>query len=303
MMLNLSWLLLSPLLAPKFELGTRPQVIRVWNETELQHADLDDIFLCPKQTVSYLRKSSGWPKSDLYIDGRKCLRTSEIQAANSDRLECVAKVTGFTSELLSNLGLDAFITDGTLLGWFRHNGGQIPWDLDGDIGVLRSQCTQAVSDGGVEGISDIIKDKLPPGYFLYAIDEDHVVHSNPSGSEFKQCDVPELRVGSTVNDQWCHTDIYISIDDEDDICLRKGVCFKKDVLLPLKNSSLVEKFAVEVPARPEDVLAVLYRKHPGSAVESPLTGLGFMASLFSCLSLFCYVPDFYISCVQFVVEK
>ncbi|KAF4706658.1 hypothetical protein FOZ63_028628 [Perkinsus olseni] len=261
--MNLPWLLFSPFLAPEQGQVSRPQVIHVWNDTELLRADADNIFLCPKQSVSFFREASGWPATDLYVDARRCQRGRDVWNSNGDRLACVAKVTGVTTELLADIGLDDFLLDGSLLGWFRHKGGQIPWDLDGDTAVLRSQCEEVVGQSQGQAICDILREKLPHGYFLYAIDEDEVVHPDPRGSDFAGCDVPELRIGSTVNGQWCHTDIYMASDVDDEICFREEVCFRRDQVLPLRNESLVGRYPVKIPAQPEEVLSGLYKHHSG----------------------------------------
>ncbi|KAF4653012.1 hypothetical protein FOZ61_009263 [Perkinsus olseni] len=261
--MNLPWLLFSPFFAPEQGQVSRPQVIRVWNDTELLRADVDNIFLCPKQSVSFFREASGWPATDLYIDARRCQRGRDVWNSNGDRLACVAKVTGFTAELLADIGLDDFLLDGSLLGWVRHKGGQIPWDLDGDTAVLRSQCEEVAGRSQGQAICDILREKLPHGYFLYAIDEDEVVHPDPRGSDFAGCDVPELRIGSTVNGEWCHTDIYMASDVDDEICFREGVCFRRDQVLPLRNESLVGRYPVKIPAQPEEILSGLYKNHSG----------------------------------------
>ena len=30
-----------------------------------------------------------------------------------------------------------------MIGWYRHDGGAIPWDIDLDIGILESECIAA----------------------------------------------------------------------------------------------------------------------------------------------------------------
>lgn len=261
--MNFPWLLSTPFMTL---VEDRPQVIHVWDVAEPLRVEIDNIFLCPKYTISYFREISAWPNKDLHIDARRCQRARQVEIDNAKRLACVAKVTAFTTEFLDKLGFDAFLMHGSLLGWFRHNGGQIPWDLDGDTAVTRSQCEEVVSKK-YEGkaICDVLKENLPNDFSLYAIDIDEKVHDNCEGIQSVACDVPELRIGSTVDGQWCHADIFfLSTDDDNNrLCVPREACIGKDDIFPLRNASILESYPVKIPAHAEEVLSALYNGHFG----------------------------------------
>lgn len=59
-----------------------------------------------------------------------------------------------TDELMSKAGRDYFLTDGSLLGYCRHEGGFTPWDDDMDIMTPRENMNWLLSDEGRQHIAE-----------------------------------------------------------------------------------------------------------------------------------------------------
>eukprot|EP00438_Fugacium_kawagutii_P036690 Skav200922 [mRNA] locus=scaffold2433:192893:196702:+ [translate_table: standard] len=57
-----------------------------------------------------------------------------------DRLEALTEATHHTAAALRQVGIEAFLESAGLIGWLRHNGSQLPWDSDGDLGILVDEC-------------------------------------------------------------------------------------------------------------------------------------------------------------------
>mmetsp|Transcript_7129 Transcript_7129/g.5908 ORF Transcript_7129/g.5908 Transcript_7129/m.5908 type:complete len:90 (+) Transcript_7129:644-913(+) len=66
--------------------------------------------------------------------------------------------------------MPVFLIAGSLLGWYRHNQSQIPWDLDSDVGLMRDDCDAAFKryGGDYDNILDLLEDKMGPGYHIAA---------------------------------------------------------------------------------------------------------------------------------------
>ena len=66
-----------------------------------------------------------------------------------ERLEYLVGTANATVAALNAVGLQAFIDAGSLLGWYRHDGKPIPWDIDVDIGILGDECRSKFPDQSV----------------------------------------------------------------------------------------------------------------------------------------------------------
>ena len=74
-----------------------------------------------------------------------------------------------TDELMSKVGRDYFLTDGSLLGYCRHEGGFTPWDDDMDVMTPRENVDWLLSDEGRQHIAE-------HGLELYELGKYHKVH-------------------------------------------------------------------------------------------------------------------------------
>eukprot|EP00933_Yihiella_yeosuensis_P001566 TRINITY_DN1025_c0_g2_i1.p1 TRINITY_DN1025_c0_g2~~TRINITY_DN1025_c0_g2_i1.p1 ORF type:complete len:408 (+),score=68.51 TRINITY_DN1025_c0_g2_i1:34-1224(+) len=64
----------------------------------------------------------------------------------SERLEALTQTIDATSRALGMVGIPAFLESASLIGWMRHNGGQLPWDTDGDVGMMVEDCKKSGAD-------------------------------------------------------------------------------------------------------------------------------------------------------------
>lgn len=64
------------------------------------------------------------------------------QMSQRDRLDALDVTIHGAAKALRKVGLRPFLESASLIGWMRH-GGQIPWDTDGDLGILRDECLAA----------------------------------------------------------------------------------------------------------------------------------------------------------------
>eukprot|EP00429_Kryptoperidinium_foliaceum_P028514 CAMPEP_0176138644 /NCGR_PEP_ID=MMETSP0120_2-20121206/70429_1 /TAXON_ID=160619 /ORGANISM="Kryptoperidinium foliaceum, Strain CCMP 1326" /LENGTH=70 /DNA_ID=CAMNT_0017474591 /DNA_START=1 /DNA_END=210 /DNA_ORIENTATION=+ len=59
-----------------------------------------------------------------------------------DRLAGITEAYRGTVEALQKLGMNAFLESSSLIGLLRHNG-HMPWEVDGDVGVIEAECRAA----------------------------------------------------------------------------------------------------------------------------------------------------------------
>ena len=81
-----------------------------------------------------------------------------------ERLDAIFGTLNATITVMQALDLPVFLDSGTLLGWFRHNGSIIPWDIDGDVGTLAEECIRKYPDQLY--LEKKIGELLPPPYEL-----------------------------------------------------------------------------------------------------------------------------------------
>eukprot|EP00927_Polykrikos_kofoidii_P003656 TRINITY_DN11474_c0_g4_i1.p1 TRINITY_DN11474_c0_g4~~TRINITY_DN11474_c0_g4_i1.p1 ORF type:complete len:424 (+),score=53.57 TRINITY_DN11474_c0_g4_i1:57-1328(+) len=60
-----------------------------------------------------------------------------------ERLASLTETLHGTARALERLGMRPFLESASLIGWMRHGGGQIPWDVDGDLGISVDDCRAA----------------------------------------------------------------------------------------------------------------------------------------------------------------
>ena len=81
-----------------------------------------------------------------------------------ERTRTIVGVLNATVYVMQKLDLPVFLDSGTLIGWFRHNGSVIPWDTDGDVGMLTEECLRKYPDQ--YALERKIRELLPPPYEL-----------------------------------------------------------------------------------------------------------------------------------------
>ncbi|KAF4712275.1 glucosyltransferase [Perkinsus olseni] len=67
-----------------------------------------------------------------------------------DRLDSLTKTYAAMVRAFDEVGLDVFLESSCLIGYVRHNGNPIPWDMDIDIGLLQEDCRRVFPNGNDE---------------------------------------------------------------------------------------------------------------------------------------------------------
>ncbi|KAF4702009.1 hypothetical protein FOZ62_010802, partial [Perkinsus olseni] len=110
-------LLVSILLAPiTASSSSRHPFIRVYDEQNPISAPDDHLFLCPQPFIDELDLSD-WPRHEVTINGSECISSEELFATEDNAVffECLATTINATTHVLDSIGIDASISDGTLL--------------------------------------------------------------------------------------------------------------------------------------------------------------------------------------------
>lgn len=63
-----------------------------------------------------------------------------------ERISYLVEALNVTLRVLEAVNLAAFLDAGVLLGWYRHNGSMIPWDIDADVGIITEECLRKYPD-------------------------------------------------------------------------------------------------------------------------------------------------------------
>lgn len=72
-----------------------------------------------------------------------------------DRLAALSLATHGAAIALKRIGINAFLESGGLIGWLRHDGGQLPWETDGDVGILTVECEAVkATKAGLQSVID-----------------------------------------------------------------------------------------------------------------------------------------------------
>ncbi|EER12073.1 hypothetical protein Pmar_PMAR019178 [Perkinsus marinus ATCC 50983] len=197
-------------------------MIKVDSRERIPTAPLDRLYLCPLNVVGNALDGVDWPKQTVYIERSACMSNDDLlsyhlwssPSEHRNRLMCIQKTTEVATRAFEAVGVDAFLLAGSLLGWQRHGGGQIPWDTDGDTGISQSQCVTVMkrSDSNATNIAGLVKPHVPEGFELKYFGEKGTT-DHPE-NEFPGCDFKQLRITSVYQKQACFTDIYLVLDED-----------------------------------------------------------------------------------------
>ncbi|EER17913.1 hypothetical protein Pmar_PMAR027629 [Perkinsus marinus ATCC 50983] len=194
----------------KSRIGHHP-FIRVMADATPKTAALDNIFLCPS-TLKDEVDLSDWPKSEVFINGTPCMNHEEILAMENraEFIECMAEVVNTTTHTLHALGIDASLSDGSLLGWYRHSKTFIPWDVDADMTLLKEECRDSFEEYASpkqKNMAQVIQSRLPSqNYRATAVKSG--VGSEIKDETWEGCDADELRVVHKIGKVACHVDLF-----------------------------------------------------------------------------------------------
>ncbi|KAF4662973.1 hypothetical protein FOZ61_002050 [Perkinsus olseni] len=174
-----------------------------------QTARDDQIFLCPYDALP--SDLGPWPAESIMINGSACMDRQEFGLFHNQEtaLECYSHVTDDVTKIMDQLEMPVFLVSGSLLGWYRHNQSQIPWDLDADVGLMRDDCDASFKryGGDFDNILDLLQNKMGPGYHI-AARQTGIGNELPSDS-FLGCNTDEFYVRTDYKGQTCHVDVWM----------------------------------------------------------------------------------------------
>ncbi|KAF4728416.1 hypothetical protein FOZ62_030480, partial [Perkinsus olseni] len=144
-------------------------------------------------------------------------------------LECIASATEALTSALDRVGLsESFLVWGSLLGWYRHEGGIIPWDFDGDVAVMKESCNATFDALRAKGSGTTAVDaELPRGFHIVTLTDGGVSRDLDT---FLGCEVLELRLEPDwpwFGGRMCYTDIWF-LDHESS----EGAAYQSDSDVP-----------------------------------------------------------------------
>lgn len=182
-----------------------------------------------------------------------------------DRLTAITLAYNGTVRALSTLGLDAFLESSSLIGLLRHEG-HMPWEVDGDVGIIASDCeAQGATKNKLQealGHRDFVVPK-----FACRCEEDcegdnkriagKVVHKDTGIiiDIFMYTPVVSRRPWQDPSSEW-----WERVDDD-----HADYTFPVETLLPLKRGTF-EGVSLSLPAKPEQFLSYEYGQCLGSHV-------------------------------------
>mmetsp|Transcript_19024 Transcript_19024/g.15923 ORF Transcript_19024/g.15923 Transcript_19024/m.15923 type:complete len:325 (+) Transcript_19024:226-1200(+) len=186
---------------------------------------------------------------------------------------------------MDTIGLSPALSDGSLLGWYRHHKGYIPWDVDADTSIMKADCRESFkkyAKPDQKNIAQVLQERMPEdrGYFRVRGIK-YLVGSELDHEDWEGCENPEFRVVHTWNGTACHVDIFqmLQSTDPDTPCsscpgykdgkttvcrtAEGGVCGLKNDYEPASWDRL-DWGDCKVPNKP---VAALESQYPGSGIE------------------------------------
>jgi len=177
-----------------------------------------------------------------------------------ERLSALANATNVTVTAFRQLGLDAFLESSGLIGWLRHGEAQMPWETDGDVGIIAGDCRAA---------------NLTKGDLARVIDSEYEVLKFACSCE-EQCQGDNKRMVGRVAHRatgvcvdifayapvrqprkWQQTPSYATMDWWERVDDHSDFTFPKETLLPLQEGRF-EGFSIMLPQRPQQFLSWEY---------------------------------------------
>jgi len=176
-----------------------------------------------------------------------------------ERLQGITEAYAGTVQALTQIGLSPFLESSSLIGLLRH-GGHMPWEVDGDLGVVESECrekgaTKEALQAAISGDLEVLK-------FACSCEEDcegdnlrmagRVAHRGTGVciDIFMYAPVGTLRPWQRAQNS-THTEWWERVDDHADYT------FPREMLLPLKHGTF-EGIPMMLPRQPKEFLSWEY---------------------------------------------
>lgn len=176
-----------------------------------------------------------------------------------ERLQGIARAYNCTVEALAKVGINAFLESSSLIGLLRHKG-HMPWESDGDVGVVESECR---SSGATKAkLAEVMDTECAVLKFACACEEDcegddarmagKVAHKGTGVvvDIFMYAPVREARDWQK-NPRHSSQEWWERVNDHADYT------FPRDVLLPLQNGTF-EGVSIPLPNKPREFLSWEY---------------------------------------------
>ncbi|CAJ1338031.1 unnamed protein product [Effrenium voratum] len=183
-----------------------------------------------------------------------------------DRLEALTFATQRTQAALAGLEVSAFLESAGLIGWLRHNRSQLPWDSDGDLGIVLDDCIR--SGANKESLQRAIDQELVVLKFACACEEDcqgdnkrmvgRVAHK-ATGVCIDIFAYAPVRIPRTWQEHYKDVQWWERVDDHADFT------FPHTALLPLQTETFAGHRML-LPAQPREFLSWEYGRCLGAHV-------------------------------------
>ncbi|EER14825.1 hypothetical protein Pmar_PMAR009420 [Perkinsus marinus ATCC 50983] len=199
--------------------GDCRDLCNVYAEQNPISAPLDHLFLCPAELKDKTDLSK-WPRHEVTIDGSKCSSHKEL-LAEEDRaqfFQCLTDVVNITTHAMDTIGLSPALSDGTLLGWYRHHKGYIPWDVDADTSIMKADCRDSFKKYAKpehKNIAQVLQERMPDDKHFRVRGIKYMVGSELGEDDWEGCENPEFRVVHSLNGTNCHVDIFQMLQSTD----------------------------------------------------------------------------------------
>ena len=214
------------------------------------------------------------------LENERELLIKESTILKPYRIEVLAGI----ADLLNSMGVMWWLSDGTLLGWYRNNQSILPHDYDVDVSVLEDDLQAIWKNRAALPSSIILENKGPTDktQFVWVTDEVSIPY-DPSFKSSKKLaayhtNVPPKPQSATFF--WdASTDIITFSKNKANGCWSANFHtngggindeFPDDVLFPLVESKF-EGIRVYVPQKPKEYLEILYGYIGEDAVWDPAT--------------------------------
>ncbi|CAK0887767.1 unnamed protein product [Prorocentrum cordatum] len=188
-----------------------------------------------------------------------CTDPGQADHAPRERLDALTHVIHQAARALTEVGLSPFLESSALIGWMRHDG-QIPWEIDGDLGISAAECRAA--NATKARLERVVDSQLEVLKFACSCEEDCEGDNKRMAGRFTHrqtgvC-IDVFAYGPVKQPQeWQRAPRYAGTEWWERVDDHAGYTFPRDALLPLQQGSFVGS-PILLPARPREFLSWEY---------------------------------------------